>query len=215
MVLKGRENDAVPVAAHVTAGLHESESSSKATELVRLGERLWMEESRTKALQHYAAALALAKAAGDVVTAAQLSIGVGFALMEVRRPSEALQHFRYVQDSGHPNSQQRAMAQCLIEAAELAVSEASAKQVATPREVDIAPGDEGASAMCAVCIQSAAELGSSLRWVFPGCGHKCLCDGCLKKMKKARKGGELECPLCRTRSKPLPSSQHRGPVYCC
>merc|ERR1711862_77683 len=66
--------------------------------------------------------------------------------------------------------------------------------------------------VCAVCLQSEAELGKSFTFVLERCGHKCICKPCLRKIKARRKQVEIECPLCRVRSKPMLLDRHDGDV---
>merc|ERR1712216_396038 len=59
------------------------------------------------------------------------------------------------------------------------------------------------SGVCSICLDTEDELGKAFPFVFAGCGHKCLCKSCLRKMKKKKNRNEIECPLCRQCSKPV------------
>jgi len=67
--------------------------------------------------------------------------------------------------------------------------------------------------VCAVCLCTESELGRPFPWVMEKCGHKCICKPCLRKMKARRKCVEVECPLCRVRSKPVLLDRYEGDIY--
>mmetsp|Transcript_124820 Transcript_124820/g.195587 ORF Transcript_124820/g.195587 Transcript_124820/m.195587 type:complete len:174 (+) Transcript_124820:1-522(+) len=69
------------------------------------------------------------------------------------------------------------------------------------------------SGVCAVCLDTEGELGKAFPFVFAGCGHKCLCKSCLRKMKKKKKRDEIECPLCRQCSKPVLCARYEGNLF--
>lgn len=50
---------------------------------------------------------------------------------------------------------------------------------------------EGAG-LCVVCLQRSSQF------VFPGCGHLCVCDSCIRSGN-----GLTKCPICRARGKPI------------
>jgi len=94
-----------------------------------------------------------------------------------------------------------------------------AQQVATvlpePLLLDsMAAGSElSATEVCAVCLCTEAELGKPFQWVLEKCGHKCICKPCLRKMKMRQKRVQVECPLCRVRSKPVLRDRYRGDIF--
>eukprot|EP00930_Biecheleria_cincta_P076323 TRINITY_DN63525_c0_g1_i1.p1 TRINITY_DN63525_c0_g1~~TRINITY_DN63525_c0_g1_i1.p1 ORF type:complete len:329 (-),score=70.77 TRINITY_DN63525_c0_g1_i1:7-993(-) len=67
--------------------------------------------------------------------------------------------------------------------------------------------------VCAVCLCTEAELGRRFNWVLEKCGHKCICKCCLRKMKAHRKQVQIECPMCRVRSRPVLEARYAGNIY--
>ncbi|CAE8596255.1 unnamed protein product, partial [Polarella glacialis] len=67
--------------------------------------------------------------------------------------------------------------------------------------------------VCAVCLCTEAELGRPFCWVLEKCGHKCICKLCLRKIKSKTKRADVECPLCRTVSRPVLEDRYNGEVY--
>merc|ERR1712048_1294899 len=63
---------------------------------------------------------------------------------------------------------------------------------------------------CSICLRSEADVGHSFRFVFAGCGHKCICKPCSRKMKAKSKQSILECPLCRRSSKLVLDELYNG-----
>jgi len=94
-----------------------------------------------------------------------------------------------------------------------AVSSSDTKQHAQEEK----PADtETASDVCAVCLSTEEESGKPVHWIFEACGHKCLCKHCLHKLKQksgSKKGNSIECPLCRTFSKPVLAERFHGEVF--
>jgi len=69
------------------------------------------------------------------------------------------------------------------------------------------------SDMCVLCLETEAELGRTFPFVLEKCGHKCICRACLRKLKAQQKRVEVECPLCRVKSKPVHRDRYAGVVY--
>merc|ERR1712224_39865 len=66
--------------------------------------------------------------------------------------------------------------------------------------VKIAP--EAPEAHCVVCLADSSER--SIDWVFEGCGHRCLCKPCVRKLHDKAASHLIECPLCRSVSNVVP-----------
>jgi len=72
--------------------------------------------------------------------------------------------------------------------------------------------------LCVVCLCTPSESGRPVQWVFQGCGHKCVCKPCLRKLKEkqgksSKNNKEIECPICRARSRPVLIERYDGQVF--
>ena len=84
---------------------------------------------------------------------------------------------------------------------------------------------EAPSGECALCLEPGAAY-----WIFKGCGHKCVCKSCMKKVRKdnnEKKGttkhkpkkkaapseAMMTCPLCRVESRPIIPEHYEGKIY--
>eukprot|EP00931_Biecheleriopsis_adriatica_P035030 TRINITY_DN20192_c0_g1_i2.p1 TRINITY_DN20192_c0_g1~~TRINITY_DN20192_c0_g1_i2.p1 ORF type:complete len:408 (-),score=81.85 TRINITY_DN20192_c0_g1_i2:52-1275(-) len=67
--------------------------------------------------------------------------------------------------------------------------------------------------VCAVCLCTEAELGRPFCWVLEKCGHRCICKACLRKLRARQKRVQVECPMCRVRSKPVLEERYEGEIF--
>lgn len=93
-------------------------------------------------------------------------------------------------------------------------SVASSKDgLGTGGQATVAASGLSSTDICAVCLCTEEELGRPFPFVLERCGHKCLCKPCLRKIKSRNKQVQVECPLCRVKSRPVLFEKYEGAVY--
>jgi len=179
-------------------------------------------------LEHHVAAALMAQRMDDHEVAAMVACNHGAAAMKLARYKEAVRCFGFALQvfelSGDRDIEQElAIRGLLRKAQDLAKSEGicsrprrgdqenAAETLAN--EAELTELEESPPNICAICLRSEAELGKSLPWVLRGCGHRCFCKSCLRKLKAHTRKGTVECPICRTHSKPILSSQWNGRTF--
>merc|ERR1719420_2653802 len=84
-----------------------------------------------------------------------------------------------------------------------------AESATNSRAIEDAPSVPDAS--CVVCLADSTER--SVDWVFKGCGHRCLCKPCARKLREKASSDVIECPMCRQTSTVVPLKSFCGHVF--
>jgi len=182
-------------------------------------------------MEHHVAAALMAQRMEDHEVAAMVACNHGAAAIKLARYKEAARVFAFALQvfelSGQRDTEQELAIRGLLRKAQRLgnseppgvcsrprrgyqenTAETLAKGICAPSELE-----ESSSNICAICLRSEAELGKSLPWVLRGCGHKCFCKACLRKLKAHSRKMTVECPICRMHSKPILSSQWNGRTF--
>jgi len=212
---------------------NESVEMSEVAGHLLMAERLWMsaaKETSALAINHYATASSLARACCSLRDQGEIAVGFGFALMRLGRDEEAIEQFRFARDAANVDQDRRAdLAQSFIDQVQEQLdkkkhlSPSLRKKLQQNLEkrcdegVDVQSTSSGsafsATLLCMICMRTEAELGRQLSAVFSQCGHKCVCNRCLRKIRKNTRKPAVECPLCRTSSKLVQHNQYDGTVF--
>lgn len=160
-------------------------------------------------LEHYVAAALMAQHMQDYRVALIVAHKHGVAAMTLARYADAVRVFRFAAEASEAigDEEMESEMRVLLREAENSVDEMS------NNSVQIASPVYGKSDICAICLRSEIDLGKALPWVLPGCGHKCLCKTCLRKLRAHNRTAFVECPICRTRSKPTLSANWTGQIF--